>query len=324
MNNLWRDERRKASGIDSSSTALAADRRDPALVVWGGGHLDQQTSRFSRRTVRVMRIRKRVDSKRSRRGTSRPAARRPRAAVRSKAMTDDEMVVSRALPDGAGSPAVARDAAHASCRTRTSTIPTPTPSWADQYIDGRRHAESVFGAEAVWIPPPYPGRFVCARGRRRSDGIRRRARWSSRSTVCSPGASARESYEATIEMNSRAEEYAAIRAPARSVGTIAPPPRSLSSGKTRRAAGSPVFARLSPRAWQGGSPRRGMARPVRGGRSRVVLATTTPAHLEFVGGRGGPRALSVGLPRRIICFHQAAPLFVQEPRWILTSVRDRP
>src|SRR5712691_6263928 len=89
-------------------------------------------------------------------------------------------------------------------------------------VDGRRHVEAVFGTEAVFVPYRRPG-FVLSR--EVAEAVRRhpkaRAVVLEKHGLITWGATARESYEATIEMNSRAEEYAHSRARGRALfGTI--------------------------------------------------------------------------------------------------------
>src|SRR2546428_9406818 len=126
-------------------------------------------------------------------------------------------------------------------------------------VDGRRHAEAVYGHEAIWIPYRRPG-FTLSR--EVAEAIKGHPK--ARSVVLEKhglitwGQTAKESYAATIEMNTRAEEYARDRGKGKAVfgsraraalsrdarraivAGIAPYLRGLLSGRTPEGAGGPA------------------------------------------------------------------------------------
>ncbi|HEX9428355.1 MAG TPA: bifunctional rhamnulose-1-phosphate aldolase/short-chain dehydrogenase [Candidatus Polarisedimenticolia bacterium] len=327
MNNLWRDEEAKGlSGIDLLVYRSRLIGRDPALVVWGGGNtsIKQTEPDFRGRTVRVMRIKGSGSDLKAIEARHFPGLRLDdlEPLFDRKAMTDDEMVaylVHCLMEPGSPRPSI-ETLLH-------GFVPHPhiDHTHADAIlgltntIDGRRHAESVFGAEAVWIPYRRPG-FVLSR--EVAEAVRRhpkaRAVVLEKHGLITWGATARESYEATIEMNSRAEEYAQSRARGRALfGTVAPP--RLSQAERRAAAGriAPFLRGLLAGA-RGGKAREaatadGAAPSVAAG-SRVVLRYDDAGDiLEFVGAEAAAQLCLVGpaTPDHLL-YTKPRPLFVQE------------
>src|SRR5213594_600993 len=136
-------------------------------------------------------------------------------------------------------------------------------------VDGRRHVEAVYGKEAIWIPYRRPG-FTLSREVAEAIKERPKARCVvlEKHGLITWGQTAKESYDATIEMNTRAEGYARDRGKGKAVfGRGA---RPALSREARRA----VVARIAPylRGLLGGRRAEGAGGPSGDdGARRVVL-----------------------------------------------------
>jgi rhamnulose-1-phosphate aldolase/alcohol dehydrogenase len=318
MDNLWRDE--EAAGLAGLDLLVYRSRligRDANLVVWGGGNtsVKQEETDFRGRRVRVMRIKgsgsdlKLIEPKHFpgiRLDDLEPLERR-------EAMSDDEMVaflVHCLMEPGSPRPSI-ETLLHGFVphphidHTHADAILALTNT-----VDGRRHVEAVFGQEAAWIPYRRPG---FALSREVAEAVRRHPK--ARCVVLEKhglitwGRTARESYDATIEMNSRAEEFARERGRGRVVfGATARPPLPPPA-RRRVAAGVAPFLRglLS-----GGRPSPAGAEPPAAGWSRVVLRFDDGDDvLEFAGSEAGPALALVGpaTPDHLL-YTKPRPLFV--------------
>ncbi|MBI4169248.1 MAG: class II aldolase/adducin family protein, partial [Acidobacteria bacterium] len=249
MENLWRDE--EAAGLEGIGLLVHRSRligRNPDLVVWGGGNtsIKHVEADFRGREVRVMRIKGSGSDLKSIEPRHFPGIRLDdlEPLLLREAMSDEEMVaylVHCLMEPGSPRPSIETllhgfvphphiDHTHADAILALTNTP-----------DGRRHVESVYGREAIWIPYRRPG-FVLSR--EVADAVR--AHPKARCVVLEKhglitwGQTAKESYAATIEMNSRAEEYARDRGRGKSVfGPVAQPP--LAAEARRRA-----IARIAP------------------------------------------------------------------------------
>ncbi len=286
MDNLWRDE--EAAGLGGLDLLVYRSRligRDSALVVWGGGNtsIKQVETDFRGRPVRVMRIKGSGSDLKTIEPSHFPGIRLDdlEPLLDRPSMSDDEMVaylVHCLMEPGSPRPSIETllhgflphdhiDHTHADALLSLTNT-----------VDGPRHVEAVFGTEAVLVPYRRPG-FVLSR--EVAEAVRRHPR--ARSVVLEKhglitwGRSAKESYDVTIEMNTRAEEYARATGRGKKVfGGAARPP--LSPEARRR-----IVVRVAPflRGLLSGRPAATASfTPAPG--SRVLLRfEATPDHLLY-------------------------------------------
>ncbi len=335
MKNLWRDE--DASGLEGLDLLVYRSRligSDANLVLWGGGNtsLKHLETDFRGRTVRVMRIKgsgsdlKAIETKHFpgiRLDDLEPLHRR-------ESMSDDEMVaylVHCLMEPGSPRPSIETLLHGFLPHTHIDHTHADAILALTNTTDGRRHVDSLFGKEAIWIPYRRPG-FVLSR--EVAEAVRRlpgaRCVILENHGLITWGQSARESYDATIEMNSRAEEYALDRGRGK-----------LAFGKGVRPALPPrarrhVAARIAPllRGLLGGR-KTGDAPPVGEGASppdsaRVILRFDDDEDvLEFVGSEAGPRICLAGpatpdhllyTKPRPLCLNSCAPAELPSPEGI--------
>jgi rhamnose utilization protein RhaD (predicted bifunctional aldolase and dehydrogenase)/NAD(P)-dependent dehydrogenase (short-subunit alcohol dehydrogenase family) len=329
MDNLWREEEAaRLSGLDLLVYRSHLIGRNPGLVLWGGGNtsIKQVEGDFRGRDVRVMRIKGSGSDLRTIEPKHFPGIRLEdlEPLIDRDSMSDDEMVaylVHCLMEPAAPRPSIETllhgfvphphiDHTHADAILSLTNTP-----------DGKRHVEEVYGAEAALVAYRRPGFRL---SREVAEALRRHPK--ARCVVLEKhglitwGATAKESYDATIEMNSRAEEYARDRHRGRAVfGAVAPTP--LDGSERRR-----VVAAVAPflRGLLSGRPSpagKGTAAPpsVPGGEGgvgrapRVVLRFDDSEDvLEFVGSEAGPQICLAGpaTPDHLL-YTKPRPLFVQ-------------
>src|SRR3989475_676744 len=175
-------------------------------------------------------------------------------------------------------------------------------------VDGRRHAEAVYGHEAIWIPYRRPG-FTLSREVAEAIKTLPKARCVvlEKHGLITWGQTAKESYDATIEMNTRAEQYARDRAKGKAV--FGPPARPALPGSGRRA----VAARIAPylRGLLSGRALEGGGEP-NAGAARVVLRFDDGDDvLEFTSSEAGPQLCLAGpaTPDHLL-YTRPRPVFV--------------
>jgi rhamnulose-1-phosphate aldolase/alcohol dehydrogenase len=304
MDNLWREE--EAAGLQGLDLLVYRSRligRDTALVVWGGGNtsLKQAETDFRGGRVRVMRVKGSGSDLKTIEPRHFPGIRLDdlEPLKMRDAMSDDEMVdylVHCLIEPGSPRPSIETllhgfvPHAHID-HTHADAILALTNT-----ADGRRHVEAVFGGEAIWVPYRRPG-FALSRTVAEEVGRHPQARCVvlEKHGLITWGRTARESYDATIEMNTRAEEYARGRARGRAVFGAAARP-ALPPGTRRR-----VAARIAPYlrgliAGRAGSIGARAPASSRGaGPARVVLRFDDADDvLEFAGSEAGPALALAG------------------------------
>ncbi len=291
MESLWRDE--EASGLAGLDLLVYRSRligRETRLVLWGGGNtsLKQDEVDFRGRPVRVLRVKGSGADLAAARPEDFPGVRLDdiEPLFERPAMTDDEMVRYLAhclVEPGARRPSI-ETLLHGFVphphvdHTHADAILALTDT-----VDGRRHVEGAFGGDVVWIPYQRPGfRLSVEVGRAVRAAPRARGLVLEKHGLITWGATAREAYEATIALNSRAEAYAGERGRGRApFGTTVHPP--LPAAERRRAA-----ARLAPRL-------RGLLGGRPGAPGRVILRFDDADDvLEFVGSEQAPQLCLVG------------------------------
>ena len=270
MQSLWRDEEaRGLSGLDLLVYRSRLYGRDEALVLWGGGNtsLKQQEDDFRGRPVTVLRVKgSGADLKTVGPGDFPGLRLDDLLPLRERAALDDDAMVAW-LRQCLMEPQARRPSIETLLH---AFVPHPhvDHTHADAILaiadqrDARRHVEAAFGEEAVFVPYRRPG-FLLSRevGEAVRGAPRARVAVLERHGLIAWGASAKESYETTIAVLARAEEYAREKARGRVVlGALVQPP--LEARARRRLA-----ARLLPR--------------LRGILSRV----TAPGEAEGPGGR---------------------------------------
>src|SRR3989449_6485209 len=277
MHNLWRDEEaRGLSGIDLLVYRSRLIGSDTGLVVWGGGNtsIKHQESDFRGRRVRVMRVKGSGSDLKTIRAEQFPGIRLDdlETLEQRDSMTDEEMVaylVHCLMEHGSPRPSI-ETLLH-------GFVPHPhiDHTHADAILaltntnDGRKHVEAVYGQESIWIAYRRPG-FTLSREVAEAVRSRPKARCVAleKHGLITWGQTAKESYDATIEMNTRAEEYARDRGKGKAVfGSRA---RAALSRNERRA----VVAGIAPylRGLLSGRTPDGAGGPAdRDGRARVVL-----------------------------------------------------
>jgi rhamnulose-1-phosphate aldolase/alcohol dehydrogenase len=311
MENLWRDE--DAAGLEGLDLLVYRSRligRDENLVLWGGGNtsIKEVETDFRGRPVRVLRIKGSGSDLKTIQPRDFPGIRLDdlEPLFDRPAMSDDEMVaylVHCLMEPGSPRPSI-ETLLH-------GFVPQPhvDHTHADAILvltnnaDPRRHVGEVFGKEAVFLPYRRPGFQL---SREVAEAVR--AHPEARAVVLEKhglitwGATGKESYGATIEMNSRAEAYARERARGRSV--FGAPVRAPLSQETRRRAAVRVLPFLRGRL--------GGAAADDGG--RVVLRFDDGDDLlEFIGSEAAPQVSLVGpaTPDHLL-YTRPRPLFVQE------------
>ena len=321
MDNLWSDE--KARGLEGIDLLVYRSRligRDTRLVVWGGGNTSSklQETDFRGRTVRVMRIKGSGSDLRTIEAKQFPGIRlEDLEPLRERgSMGDDEMVaylVQCLMEPGSPRPSI-ETLLH-------GFVPYPhiDHTHADAILgltntaDGRRHVEAVYGDEAVWIPYRRPG-FTLSREVAAAVAKHPGARCVvlEKHGLITWGQTAKESYDATIEMNTRAEEYARDRGKGKRVfGQTA---RPALPKEARRA----IVARIAPYLrglLSGGSTVPADALIDGAHPKRVVLRYDDGDDvLEFVGSEGGPQLSLAGpaTPDHLL-YTKPRPLFL-DPR----------
>jgi rhamnulose-1-phosphate aldolase/alcohol dehydrogenase len=226
MNSLWRDDEAKdLRGIDLLVYRSRLLGRDPNLVLWGGGNTSIKHSEtdFRGRDTRVMRVKGSGSDLKTIEPRHFPGIRLDdlEPLRRREAMSDDEMVaylVHCLMEPGSPRPSIETllhgfvPHAHID-HTHADAILALTNT-----TDGRRHVRAVYGDEAVWIPYRRPG-FALSRQVAEAVAAHPKARCAvlEKHGLITWGRTGKESYEATIEMNTRAEEYARDRARGKTV-----------------------------------------------------------------------------------------------------------
>jgi rhamnulose-1-phosphate aldolase/alcohol dehydrogenase len=326
MQNLWRDDEvRGLEGIDLLVYRSRLIGRDANLVVWGGGNtsIKHHETDFRGRKVRVMRIKGSGSDLRTIEARHFPGIRLDdlEPLVEREAMTDEEMVaflVHCLMEPGSPRPSIETllhgFAPHPHIdHTHADAILALTNT-----VDGRRHVEAVYGYEAIWIPYRRPG-FILSR--EVAEAIKRHPK--ARCVVLEKhglitwGQTAKESYDATIEMNTRAEEYARDRGKGKTV--FGRPARPALSAAARRT----VVAGIAPclRGFLSGRGLPASVAPTEGGtlragdaadRARVVLHyDDSDDVLELTLSEAGPQICLVGpaTPDHLL-YTKPRPLFV--------------
>jgi len=305
MDNLWREnEAAGLAGLDALVYRSRLIGRNPDLVLWGGGNtsMKQTETDFRGRGMRVMRIKGSGSDLKTIEPGQFPGIRLDdiEPLLQRDAMSDEDMVawLHRCLVE----PGSARPSIETLLH---GFVPHPhiDHTHADAILaltntaDGRRHVEAVYDREAIWIPYRRPGFRL---SREVADAVR--ARPEARCVVLEKhglitwGQTAKESYDATIEMNVRAEAYAGERGRGRAVfGAPTRPP--LPPAERRR-----VFRTIAPRLrglLSGAPAGDGGAKAVSGGPpvpiERVVLRFDDGDDLlEFIGAEAGPQLCLAG------------------------------
>ncbi|HYV20736.1 MAG TPA: bifunctional rhamnulose-1-phosphate aldolase/short-chain dehydrogenase [Verrucomicrobiae bacterium] len=324
MQNLWRDDEARGLGpIDLLVYRSRLYGRDPALVLWGGGNtsLKQDETDFRGRPIAALRIKGSGADLRTITAADFPALRLDDLLpLQERASLDDDAMVDwlrRCLLDpGARRPSI-ETLLHAFVPHEhvDHTHADAILALADQQ-DARRHVEAALGTDAVFIPYRRPG-FLLSKevGEAVRSAPKARCAVLERHGLIAWGQTARQSYEATIGILARAEEYARDRAQGRVVlGPLVHPP--LEAAVRRRLA-----ARLLPRL-RGALAR--AALPAAAGAAgaaadtRVILRhDDDPDLLDFVG-REGAAAVALAGP--------ATPdhLMYTRVRPLVVSLHDRP
>ena len=317
MQNLWRDE--EAGGLSGLDLLVYRSRligRDPNLVVWGGGNtsIKHEETDFLGRRVRVMRIKGSGSDLKTIEARHFPGIRLDDLEPLEKrgTMTDEEMVaylVHALMEPQSPRPSIETllhgFVAHPHIdHTHADAILALTNT-----AGGRRQVEEAYGQDAVWVPYRRPG-FVLSREVAEAVRTHPKARCVvlEKHGLITWGRSAKESYDATIEMNSRAEEHARHRAAGRAV--FGPAARPSLPVEARRA----VVARIAPflRGLLSGRPPEGGS-PGHGG--RVVLRFDDGEDvLEFVSSKSARELCLAGpaTPDHLL-YTKPRPLFVDAP-----------
>jgi rhamnulose-1-phosphate aldolase/alcohol dehydrogenase len=318
MQNLWRDD--EARGLDGIDLLVYRSRligRDTNLVVWGGGNtsIKHHETDFRGRRMRVMRIKGSGSDLKTIETRHFPGIRLDdlEPLHQRDAMTDEEMVAY--LVHCLMEPTSPRPSIETLLH---GFVPHPhiDHTHADAIlaltntVDGRRHVQAAYGEEAIWIPYRRPG-FTLSRevAEAIAAGPKARCVVLEKHGLITWGQTAKESYDATIEMNTRAEEYARSRAGGKAV--FGPPARPALPKEARRA----VAAGIAPflRGLLSGRPPDGADGPAdREAWERVVLRFDDADDvLEFAGSEAGPQLCLAGpaTPDHLL-YTRPRPLFV--------------
>jgi len=311
MQNLWRDEEAAAlSGLELLVYRSRLIGRDPNLVVWGGGNtsIKHEETDFRGRRVRVLRIKGSGSDLKTIEAKHFPGIRLDDLEPLEKraTMSDEEMVAY--LVHALMEPQSPRPSIETLLH---GFVPHPhiDHTHADAILaltntaDGRRQVEAVYGQDAVWVPYRRPG-FTLSREVAEAIKASPKARCVvlEKHGLITWGRSARESYDATIEMNTRAEEHARQRAAGKAV--FGPPARPILSREARRA----VVARIAPRL-------RGLLSGRPPGAARAILRFDDGDDvLEFVSSRSARELCQAGpaTPDHLL-YTKPRPLFVEPP-----------
>ena len=319
MHNLWRDEEAKGlSGIDLLVYRSRLIGRDTNLVVWGGGNtsIKHQENDFRGRRARVLRIKGSGSDLKSIGPEHFPGVRLDdlEPLVQRQAMTDEEMIgylVHCLMEPGSPRPSIETLLHGFVPHTHIDHTHADAILALTNTGDGRKHVDAVYGQEAIWIPYRRPG-FTLSR--EVADAVRNRPK--ARCVVLEKhglitwGETAKESYDATIEMNTRAEDYARDRAKGKTV--FGPPARPPLPVAARRA----LVARVAPflrGLLSGVAPGSATDRPA--GRVRGVLRYDDGEDvLEFVSSQAAPQLCLAGpaTPDHLL-YTRPRPLFVDAP-----------
>jgi rhamnulose-1-phosphate aldolase/alcohol dehydrogenase len=315
MDNLWRDD--EAKGLEGLDLLVYRSRligREPNLVLWGGGNTSskQMETDFRGRGVRVMRIKGSGSDLKAIEAKHFPGLRLDdlEPLYDRESMSDDDMVaylVHCLMEPGSPRPSIETLLHGFLPHTHIDHTHADAILALTNTVDGRRHVESLFGQEAIWIPYRRPG-FVLSR--EVAEGVRRRP--NARCVILEKhglitwGKSARESYDATIEMNSRAEEYALEKSKGKKVFGVAV--RPALAPRARRE----VVVRIAPflRGLLGGRVTGEGAGP--SASTRVILRFDDGDDvLEFVGSESGPQICLAGpaTPDHLL-YTKPRPLFL--------------
>jgi rhamnulose-1-phosphate aldolase/alcohol dehydrogenase len=290
MRSLWReDEAKGLGGIDllvHRSRLLGAD---PALVLWGGGNtsLKHQEIDFRGRPVPVLRIKGSGADLRTITAADFPGLRLDDLLpLQLRDAMDDEAMVSWLrhcqMEPGSRRPSI-ETLLHA-------FVPHPhvDHTHADAILaladveDGKRHVEAALGSDAAWVAYRRPG-FRLSKDV--GDAVRAmpRARCVvlERHGLIAWGATAREAYETTLEMVTRAEEYARARTSGRvALGAIRIP--ALPAAE-RRAAAVTILPRL-----------RGLLSRIAPEARQVLRFDDADEVLDFIGREAAPALSQAG------------------------------
>lgn len=312
MKNLWSEKEAKGlEGIDLLVYRSRLIGREPALVLRGGGNtsLKHEETDFRGRVTSVMRIKGSGADLRTIQRDQFPGIRMGdlQPLLERKDMSDEEMVAYLShclLEPGSPRPSI-ETLLHGFLphphveHTHADAILTLTNT-----VDGKRHVEALFGKDAIWIPYRRPGFRL---SREVADAMRRNP--SARCAILEKhglitwGNTARQSYDATIEMNSRAEKYARDKGRGKRLfGAVVQEPLPAAS---RRA----VFTRIAPYL-------RGLLSKTGDGafQGAVLAFDDSAAVLEFVGSEAGPQVALAGpaTPDHLL-YTRARPMFVPRP-----------
>ena len=308
MDNRWVDD--EARGLSALELLAYRSRLigcDPALVLWGGGNtsVKQQEIDFRGRASMVLRVKGSGSDLRTIEAKDFPGVRLDDLGpLRDREeMPDEEMVeyLARCLVDpGARRPSIETLLHGFVPHTHVDHTHADAILALTDTVDGRRHVAAAFGEEALWIPYRRPG-FRLSRevGEAVRKSPRARCAVLEKHGLITWGATARESYDATIEMNTRAEDYARRQARGKAVfgRTVHSP---LDPEERRR-----VAARIGPRL-------RGLLGGCGAAPGRVVLRFDDGEDvLEFVGSEAGPQLCLAGpaTPDHLL-YTRPRPLFV--------------
>ncbi|HXU10879.1 MAG TPA: class II aldolase/adducin family protein, partial [Candidatus Binatia bacterium] len=311
MQNHWRDE--EAGSLSGLNLLVYRSRligRDTNLVVWGGGNtsIKHEETDFRGRKVRILRIKGSGSDLKSIEPKHFPGIRLDdlEPLEQRASMSDEEMVawlVHCLMEPQSPRPSI-ETLLH-------GFVPHPhiDHTHADAILaltntaDGRRQVEQAFGQDAVWVPYRRPG---FALSKEVAEAVR--AHPKARCVVLEKhglitwGKSAKESYDATIEMNTRAEEHARQRAAGKAV--FGPAARAVLPREARRA----VVARIAPRL-------RGLLSGRPPGAARAILRFDDGDDvLEFVSSRSARELCQAGpaTPDHLL-YTKPRPLFVEPP-----------
>jgi len=309
MDNRWRDD--EARGLSALELLAYRSRLiggEAGLVLWGGGNtsVKQEEIDFRGRACRVLRIKGSGSDLRTIEASDFPGVRLDdlEPLWDRAEMPDDEMVeyLARCLMEpGSRRPSIETllhgflPHAHVD-HTHADAILGLTDT-----VDGRRHVAAALGEEAVWIPYRRPG-FRLSRevGEAVRASPRARCAVLEKHGLITWGSTARESYDTTIEMITRAEEYA--RRHARGTAVFGRTVRPALSPEERRRVAARIAARL-----------RGLLGGRESGALRVVLRFDDGDDvLEFAGSEAGPQLCLAGpaTPDHLL-YTRPRPLFVQ-------------